>query len=150
MTPSSTPGLWKKVLVPTDFSQWSQAAVQAASRLHQESQTEVVLLHVTEPSYEGLRIHTQDLHEKMRTEAEAALSDLASKSFSNLDGITLRVIEGRPADTICKTAAAEEASAILISAHGHSALKHMLLGSVTEKVVRQAACDVLVIRSAAI
>ncbi|SKA98165.1 Universal stress protein family protein [Prosthecobacter debontii] len=146
MKPTSTLTLWKKVLVPTDFSDWSQAAVHKAAQLHRDAQTEVILLHVTEPSYEGLRIHTQDLHEKIREEAETALKDLAAQTFSGTEGLTLRIIEGRPADAICKAAQEEKAEAIFISAHGHSALKHMLLGSVTEKVVRQAACDVLVIR----
>jgi nucleotide-binding universal stress UspA family protein len=47
---------------------------------------------------------------------------------------------------ICKTAADEKADAIIIPSHGHSGLKHALLGSVAEKVVRHAPCSVLVVR----
>jgi nucleotide-binding universal stress UspA family protein len=56
------------------------------------------------------------------------------------------VKDGRPADVICKTAADEKADAIIIPTHGHSGLKHALLGSVAEKVVRHAPCSVLVVR----
>jgi len=146
MSLPSIPGLWKKLLVPTDFSACSLAALKTAARFHQSTQAEVILLHVTEPAYEGLRIHTEDLHAKMIKEAEVALKKLATDHFASQDGITVRVVEGRSAEKICSTAEEENVEVIIIPTHGHSGLKHMLVGSVAEKVVRQAGCDVLVVR----
>jgi universal stress protein A len=108
---------------------------------------EVVLLHVTEPVHEGLRIQTDDLHEKMRKAAGQQLKELADNYFPGAgEKISLKIVEGRAAEMICRTAAEEKVDVIIIPTHGHSGLKHMLVGSVAEKVVRQAGCDVLVVR----
>jgi nucleotide-binding universal stress UspA family protein len=107
---------------------------------------EVILLHVTEPAYQGLRVQTGDLHERMRHDAECSLKELAAENFPNAENIRLLVKDGRPAAAICQTAADEKVDAIVIPTHGHSGLKHALLGSVAEKVVRQAPCSVLVVR----
>ena len=146
MITSPTPGYWQKILVPTDFSDCSLAALKSAARLQQNSYAQIILLHVTEPAHEGLRIHTEGLHEKVRHEAETQLQKLARDHFTAPENVTTRVVEGRAPDAICQTAEKEAVEVIVIPTHGHSGLKHMLLGSVAEKVVRQAPCDVLVVR----
>jgi nucleotide-binding universal stress UspA family protein len=91
-------------------------------------------------------VQTNDLHAQMRQEAENSLKKLADEAFLNATNVRVLVKDGRPADVICKTAADEKADAIIIPSHGHSGLKHALLGSVAEKVVRHAPCSVLVVR----
>ena len=142
----NTPDLWKKLIVPTDFSACSQPALAAAADLQQRSGAEVVLLHVTEPAYEGLRVQTGELHGQMKQAAEIALKKITAEHFSHAAKVRLLVKEGRPADVICRVAAEEAADAVIIPTHGHSGLKHVLLGSVAEKVVRHAPCSVLVVR----
>lgn len=122
------------------------SALKTAAALHQRSGAAIILLHVTEPAYEGLRIQTEELHERMMNEAEAKLKQLAAECFPNAADVTVMVKEGRPADTICSTAAEAKSDAIIIPTHGHSGLKHILMGSVAEKVVRHACCSVLVVR----
>jgi nucleotide-binding universal stress UspA family protein len=56
------------------------------------------------------------------------------------------VIDGVPFDEIAKEAKAWEADLIVIATHGYTGLKHVLLGSTTERVVRHAPCPVLVVR----
>ena len=146
MKTSATPDLWQKILVPTDFSECADAAVHAAAALQQKFGAEIILLHVTEPAYQGLRVQTDDLHAQMRHAAENGLKKLAAEAFPNATTVRVLVKDGRPADVICQTAAVEKADAILIPTHGHSGLKHALLGSVAEKVVRHAPCSVLVVR----
>ena len=140
------PDLWKKVLVPTDFSECSLPGLRAAVEMHQRTGVEVCLLHVTEPAFEGLRVQTGDLHKQMDHAAREELRKLAKKHFPHASGLRQLVMEGRPADVICRTAADEHVDAIIIPTHGHSGLKHVLLGSVAEKVVRHAPCSVLVVR----
>lgn len=142
----TTPDLWKTLVVPTDLSEHSLAALKTAATLQQRSGATVILLHVTEPAYEGLRIHTEDLHGRMMNEAETKLKKLAAEYFPDASAVRVMVKEGRPADTICRTAAEANGDAIIIPTHGHSGLKHVLLGSVAEKVVRHARCSVLVVR----
>lgn len=140
------PQQWKKLVVPTDFSACSQSALQTAAGLRETSGAEVLLLHVTEPAYEGLRVQTSNLHEEMRHAAETKLKQLAAETFPDTSDVRVIIKEGRPADTICRTAVEEAADAIIMPTHGHSGLVHVLLGSVTEKVVRHSPCSVLVVR----
>ena len=146
MNALSTPDLWRKILVPTDFSECASTAVHAAAEMHRKTGVEVLLLHVTEPGYQGLRVQTSDLHAQMKAEAEERLAKLVSEMFGK--GATVRALvrDGRPAEVVCETAREERVDAILMPTHGHSGLKHALLGSVTEKVVRHAPCSVLVVR----
>jgi nucleotide-binding universal stress UspA family protein len=138
--------LWKKILVPTDFSEDSLTALREALRFHQLCQTEVVLLHVTEPAFEGLRIHTSDLHEKSQAGARHQLEALATAYFGSDEFVMTLIKEGRAADVICETALELQVDAIFIATHGITALKHLMLGSVVENVVRAAPCRVLVVR----
>lgn len=138
--------LWKKILVPTDFSEDSLTALREACRFHQLCQTEVVLLHVKEPAFEGLRIHSGDLHEKRHAAARHQLDALATAYFGSAESVTVLVKDGGAAEVICETALELQADAIFIATHGITALKHLTLGSVVEKVVRAAPCSVLVVR----
>ena len=140
------PDLWKKVLVPTDFSECSLPGLKAAVEMHRRTGVEVCLLHVTEPPFEGLRVQTGNLHKQMDHTAREELRKLAEKHFPHASGLRRLVVEGRPADMICRTAADEQVDAIIIPTHGRSGLKHILLGSVAEEVVRHAPCSVLVVR----
>jgi nucleotide-binding universal stress UspA family protein len=142
----STNTLWKKILVPTDFSEDSLMALREALRFHQLCQAEVLLLHVTEPAFEGLRIQTSDLHEKSQSEAQHQLEGLATAYFDSAEFVTTLVKQGRAAEVICEVAQALKVDAIFIATHGITALKHLMLGSVVENVVRQAPCSVLVVR----
>ena len=56
------------------------------------------------------------------------------------------VLIGGVAHEICRTAEAQEADLFVMATHGHGGLKHLLLGSVSENVVRDAPCPVLVVR----
>lgn len=107
---------------------------------------EVVLVYVAEPASHGLRVQTDDLHEQWRREAEASLKLAVNDFFPDVAGVKTLVVEGKPAEMICRTAESESADVIIIPTHGHSGLKHALLGSVAEKVVRHAPCSVLVVR----
>ncbi|MCL4720932.1 MAG: universal stress protein [Gammaproteobacteria bacterium] len=57
------------------------------------------------------------------------------------------MLTGRPAETIVDYASEKGAEMIVITTHGHSGLKHVLLGSTTEGVLRRATCPVLSVRS---
>jgi nucleotide-binding universal stress UspA family protein len=142
----STPTHWKKILVPTDFSADSLTALREAKVFQQHSQAEVVLLHVTEPAFEGLRINTKAKHDQMQMDARKELDALASAHFSRAASVTTLVQDGSAADVICELAGTLKVEVIFIATHGITALKHFMLGSVAEKVVRHAPCSVLVVR----
>lgn len=142
----TAPQHWKKLIVPTDFSSCALAGLRAAAEIRGAAEVEVVIVHVAEPASHGLRVQTDDLHEQWRREAEASLKCAVDDFFPNVPGVRTLVVEGKPAEMICQTAEGEAADVIIIPTHGHSGLKHALLGSVAEKVVRHAPCSVLVVR----
>lgn len=142
----STPTHWKKILVPTDFSEDSLKALSEARRFQQLTQADVVLVHVTEPAFEGLRIHTGDLHDQLQVAARRELEALVIAHFGSTASVTTLVKDGRAGDVICELARTMNVDAIFIATHGITAMKHFMLGSVAEKVVRHAPCSVLVVR----
>jgi universal stress protein A len=149
MNSPNTPGPgnlpWKRVLLTTDFSEDSLVAWEQACALFPAGVSECIVLHVTEPSYEGLRIHTEALHAEMKHAAGLKLAELASGRLGAANSVTRRVEEGRAATVICDVAAKSAVDIIILSSHGRSGLKHILLGSVAEDVVRHAPCSVLVV-----
>lgn len=121
-------------------------AVREARRFQQLTQAEVVLLHVTEPAFEGLRIHTGDFHDQMQVAARRELEALMIAHFGSAASVTTLVKDGRAGEMICEVARTVKADAIFIATHGITAMKHFMLGSVAEKVVRHAPCSVLMVR----
>jgi nucleotide-binding universal stress UspA family protein len=137
------------ILVPTDFSAGSRAALEEARELERKVGAEIVLVHVLDTS--GLYVpryvhcHVEDLAGPLRADAEARLRALASEA-----GVArFEVLEGQPAPAICQAARRLPADLIVIATHGRTGLTRLFLGSVAELVVRTAPCNVLVVRSAA-
>jgi universal stress protein A len=142
------------LLVPTDFSESSRKALHYAQRLAQQFGSTVVLVHVIEPVYvypvDGL-MHfpgdVRDANTERRPETEKALERLAElAAVQGHVAVRTRTRIGRAFDEITAAAREEKADLIVISTHGYCGLKHVLLGSVAERVVRHAPCPVLVVR----
>lgn len=144
-SPSATGLPWKKILLTTDFSTDSITAWEQTRKLAAIEPMTITVLHVTEPPFEGLRIHSGAEHEEMRKAAASRLAELVEEHFGRSPLVTVRVEQGRAASVIGDVAKQSGTDLIVISSHGHSGLKHVLLGSVVEAVVRHAPCAVLVV-----
>jgi nucleotide-binding universal stress UspA family protein len=94
-----------------------------------------------EDQYTALATFT--LLEESRKAASRELEDMAARA--HLRGASIEVVEGPPALSICDYASRAEADLIIISTHGRSGLRHAVLGSVAERIVRYADCPVLVV-----
>ncbi len=121
-------------------------AAREARKFQQLIQAEVVLVHVAEPPFEGLRIQTGEIHHEVKTSAARQLHTLAAEHFPDSTLVTMLVEEGRAGEVVCDLARTVNADVIFIATHGITALKHFMLGSVAEKVVGHAPCSVLVVR----
>ena len=117
--------------------------------LAKEHQAAITLLYVVPPAYgvgEYGGIDYAQLEADMRQGGEKDLAKLAvDEGDSELLFDTL-VRMGSPAREVVETARSLPADLIVISTHGRTGLKHVLLGSVTEHVVQRAPCPVLVLR----
>lgn len=144
----------KKILYPTDFSEYSLAALPYAVGLTQQNDAELYCLHVVNVSPEEyltgehiipLSVPNIPKNTSLRT-ARMKLKKFAVENLSELDKLTSIVITGAPFVEIIRYAREQSIDLIVMGTHGRSALASMLLGSVAEKVVRKAPCPVLTVR----
>ncbi len=138
----------KRILVPTDFSECSQKALQYAAAFAKQFGAALDVVHVVVPRYgvEGYSdFEFKRIRGEMKAEDERKLSDLIDEHIPRVEA-TGAVRIGSPPNEIVAAAKELESDLIIISTHGHTGFKHMFLGSTAEAVVRQAPCPVLVVR----
>ncbi len=147
--------VFHKILVPTDFSDFSLAAVPAAIEFANCSGGLVNLLFVLEdlPSVPMLTFEhlpagvAEQFYEESKIHAERSLMETQeTKIPEEVRGATF-VRRGPAAVSIVHAAEELPADLIVMTTHGRSGLKNALLGSVTERVVRTAPCPVLTVRN---
>ena len=143
--------LLKRILVPTDFSEPSQAALRYARALAEAFKAEMTILHVLEdpflyaPVSEGY-VPPANFYEDMRRAAEERLSELLAGDQQQELPVTRIIRQGDPFVEIVRYAKESESDLIVVGTHGRGAIAHILLGSVAERVVRKAPCPVLTVR----
>jgi nucleotide-binding universal stress UspA family protein len=139
-----------KVVVPVDFNDVSARHLKLALDLTKPASGTVVLLAVVDDSFPNpdilsLQLPWADYHRHLRDEARHRLERLAH-GVSGGERAEICVVRGHPARTIVRFAAEEACDLIVMATHGTKGLQHALLGSVTDKVIRQVHCPVLVVR----
>jgi nucleotide-binding universal stress UspA family protein len=141
----------KSILVPTDFSKHSQNALRYAAAFAEKFDAEIHILHV----FQDLAVFQPDAvtvgppivppAEELTAAARNSLQRFIEEN--NLRGLKTHaeVLEGSPFDEIVSFAKAKDIDLIVMGTHGRGWLAHVLLGSVTEKVIRKAPCPVLTV-----
>ena len=140
----------KKILVPVDFSDFSAKAVKYAARFAEQFDAALVLVHFVEPvRYPESVLIPPEMEEANRERlklARTALAEFVKKQVpAGLETETVTRF-GHAVDGITLAAKDLDVDLIVIATHGHTGLKHLLLGSVAERVVRLAPCPVLTVR----
>ena len=138
----------RNVLVPIDFSAPSLEAIEAALPLIKHFGADLHLVHVFEPDYPAssmvaipLVVPELEVGERVRR-----LRDVAEDYSVPLRRENIHAIKGRPFEEICRLAQEIDIDLIVIATRGNTGLKHLLLGSTAERVVRYSPCPVLVVR----
>jgi universal stress protein A len=145
---------FKKILLPTDFSDGVEAPLRLAAGLAKDSGGTVVLMHAYQtpilPLPEGQLIVSPEqmarLHKHLADELDKNKTHLIELGAPKVETI---VVEGNPTDAVVRAAKEHGADLIVMSTHGRTGLSHLLIGSVTERVVRTASCPVLTVRPVA-
>ena len=138
----------KKILAPTDMSEFSEAGVRYALDLARTVGAEVTIYYVLSTD----ELMQQDLVGPLShilEKYEQALRKFLDERFSDiipLVEVRTKVEIGAPDDNIVQEAEKGGMDMIVLSTHGRTGLSHILVGSVTERVVRHAPCPVLSIR----
>lgn len=140
----------KKILVPVDFSNVTERVVEAAAELAGALHAELVLLHVAQPEPEFIGYepgpasvrqaaarHMKDEHRQAH-ELDQRLEKRGLK-------VTSLVVQGYVVEKILKEVERLGIDLVVMGSHGHGALRHLLVGSVAEGVLRKSPCPVLIV-----
>ena len=131
-------------LVPTDFSPDADEAFCTAIALGQAFRAHIILLHVRDHSELDLLAYTGGAEAGIRARLREHLKPAEAAGLSG----EVVLVHGKPWQEIMEMARKHHATLIIMGSHGRSGIRHLLLGSVTEKVIRHASCPVLVTRCA--
>ena len=146
----------KRILVPTDFSQSADGAVNYAVSIARAYNAEILVLHVFQlQEYLGLLSQKAQIDEKT---ADEVLEIAKKQAVDSLEATVRRhadaevamnpdLVVGVPFEEIVEYAAQREVDLIVMPTHGRTGLAHFLLGSTTERVIERAACPVLAIKA---
>jgi len=137
----------KKVLAPLDFSEHSAEALRNAWELTSDVHGELHIVHVVGQHFtivEGTRELARE--NAMEEQAEEELTRLKKDELGDSDKVTTSVLVGPPAAKLVEYAKQNGIDLIVLPAFGHSGSEYALIGGVTEKLVRNAPCSVLVLK----
>jgi len=142
----------KKILAPTDISDLSRAGVRRALEMAKSDGAEVIVHHVVRHPvlfHDEFPAADFSLIDEIIEERKRLLEDYMKRHFADLTPglkVSTMVEMGIPYRAIPDKARKENVDLIVMSTHGRTGLMHALIGSVTERVVREAICPVLSIR----
>jgi nucleotide-binding universal stress UspA family protein len=148
---ATTPFRLNKILVPVDFSGFSTKALDYALAFADQFDSHLLLLHVVEPAVypeSSLLVASalDDLNCDLVQVAQQKLSELRRDRIGERVPSELLVRLGGTFTEIVDAAAELDVDLIILATHGYTGLKHVLLGSTAERVVRHAPCPVLTVR----
>jgi nucleotide-binding universal stress UspA family protein len=139
--------MMKRILIATDFSPSSEAAWRMAASLASVYHAELLLLHVVALLYYDVAYANvagaEEEEQRRCTERLQAQARMAAAQ-----GLTVvpLIRTGRPGETIADCARDEHVDLVVVGTHGRHGLNRLILGSVAERVVRLAPCNVLTVR----
>jgi nucleotide-binding universal stress UspA family protein len=141
----------QRILVPLDFSRHADFVLEWAAHLAKEHSSRLLLLHAYHLPVEFQQLEgaylPQDFWASVKAEAEQNLQRYAEPLRAQGLAVDLLVREGYPATVIEQEAIDQRADLIVIGTRGLSGLKHLLLGSIAERVVQKAPCPVLTVKT---
>ena len=144
----------QKILVPTDFSTFSDEALRQAYDLAKQHAARIYLLHVVGVTQTCAIDYCFDeptiaaIDKKAIETSEAAMNEQIKRVLPAMDvELESYVVKGTPAAQILKEQEAKKIDLIVISSHGRTGLIGHLMGSVAEKIARHAQCPVMLVRA---
>ena len=141
-------GPFRHILVPTDFGDATQPALDLALALGRVFDAQITLVHAFDitpfvaPSPFAVSLDIEPVFASLERELKA-LRERVQKQWANVDAVLLR---GTVHESILEVAKTRHCDLIVIGTHGRRGLAHALLGSVAEKIVRLATIPVLTVR----
>jgi nucleotide-binding universal stress UspA family protein len=142
----------RTILAPTDFSSHATCAVRYACALAERFGATLHLLHVLSdvvpagPDPMVAAVLPPEYYRESEQAARKALAAILDPSWGRPAAVESSVRWGVPVDAVIEHAETHAVDLIVVATHGRTGLSHVLLGSVAERIVREAPCPVLTIR----
>ena len=140
----------KRILCPIDFSETSEHALRYAIDLASRLGADVRMVHAYQlPTYalpDGALLARPDFVQELTTELQKQLDELIHRYSGHGVDLEGKIVEGLAFSEVSRVAKEEGADLIVMGTHGRTGMKHLLLGSVAERVVRTAEIPVLTVR----
>lgn len=142
---------FKHILATTDLSPESFAAVQYAAHLAEGQGAKLTILHVPQTTTLLFTdfappVDLLSLDRTIEAAARETLENWVRRHVKSKSGVRVVIRAGVTHEVVCKAASEAGANLIVMATHGRKGLGHVILGSVTERVLREAPCPVLVVR----
>ncbi len=142
--------MFVRILVPVDFTDVTARPLRLALGIAEHYVARVTLLAVVDDSFPNpdilsFQLPWADYHRHLRDEARLRMERLRAEAGAG-ENVEICVVRGHPARAIVAFAEEEKCDLIVMATHGTRGLQHAILGSVTDKVIRQVRCPVLVVR----
>jgi len=142
----------KKMLVAIDFSAGSAQALRYALKFAIQFDSHLLLLHILHDPAEAPGFYSSEeagkkVFRSMESAASRMMEEFVGKHLKEWKKFDARIIPGLPAEEIVRMAEKEKVDMIVMGTRGHSGLKRLMLGSVTDRVIRACTCPVLAVHS---
>ena len=141
---------FRTILVPTDFSDDAEAALDLALALAADSGAAIHLVHAYEIPIAAIPPYGIEIPPTLLTDVRDAAARRLEKSAEKVRSRGVRcdghLVHGAPVDGIVDAAARLGADLVVMGTRGLTGLKHVLLGSVAERTIRSAPCPVLTVK----
>ena len=138
--------MYKKILLPTDGSEYSAREILRATKLLADD-GEIIVLSVAVEIRKTAFHRSKDVertNKKALKEAKQYVKEMAD-AFDDSVNVTTKVVTGLPSESIVKVAEEENVDLIIIASSGKSGLHRFVIGSVAEEVLKNADMDVLLV-----
>lgn len=142
--------MFKKILVPTDASEYSRRALIKALEIARNCQSEILLLHVayTPQAYWGYSVAygISITQEELERNGELALE--ATLAGIDTEGVKVsRILEsGHPVTAILDILDKETMDLVVMGSHGYGPIAGSVLGSISQRVLQRAKCPVMIVK----
>jgi nucleotide-binding universal stress UspA family protein len=139
---------WKRIGCAVDFSDGSRPALAEALRLASRAGADLVLLHAVEMNEESDIPPPPSVIEAARRDLEARLEAWREEASAKLGRpVVAALVDGPAAPALAREAEARKLDLLVAGTHGRRGFRHLVLGSVAERIVHLAPCSVLVARA---
>lgn len=142
--------MFRKILYPTDFSDVAQEAVKYIDQLRDEARQVVFILHAIDSRVLDLLIYnpiiSMEIERNLREDAQNSMSSIKAHFEETGFEVRTNIEVGIPASVILRTEKAQDVSIIVMGSHGKSNVSEIILGSVSEEVIRSSLKPVLIVK----